>query len=70
MSKMVAVDSPIMASHLIDVEIITGADWDAPCRPAVRLDFSDGSWDIVTRDSADMLASMGAIAGPAHVRRP
>jgi hypothetical protein len=60
---MVAVNSPIMPPHLIDVERITRVKWDV-FPPAVRLDLGGEDWDVITRDSAEALVRMGIIAGP------
>jgi len=61
MARFVAVESPIMQPHTIDVDDITRVEWNTFCRPAVRLEFGNGNWDIVTRASAEALVRMGAI---------
>ena len=63
MSSMVAVTSPVMLPHLVDVERITRVDW-AVFRPAVRLQLGAEDFDIITRESAEALVQMGIIAGP------
>ncbi len=64
MSRYVAVKSPIMPDHTIDVEDITRVEWDTFCRPAVRLEFGNGNWDIITRVSAEALVKMEVIPTP------
>ena len=64
MRRPVAVRSPHMPNHLIDADNIIRADWNGFCRPAVRLQFGNGNFDMITRDSALVLVRIGAIPAP------
>lgn len=63
--RMIAVRSPIMPVHMIDLDDVTRVEWNAFCQPAVRLEFGNGNWSIITRECALALVKMGAIASPA-----
>ena len=63
MSRMIAVESAIMPARIIDAEKISAVDWNTfPF--GVRIECSDGNWDILTRRSAEALVMMGVIPAP------
>jgi len=53
-----------MPPHVIDADRIEKVEWNTFCRPAVRLELSDGDFDIVTRECALALVRMGVVAAP------